>query len=522
MRKPLCLPQNASAGLLPEYVAPELEICLRQHLTTSFLQSGVLSDFYGFIHGTHKSICLALPPALRRAAAGEGIKIKPLVSRWMWLRLQVKYMLGGMRFAVGLVLSNLRGRLAVPVGGKPYVVFMTISKRALPEKIDPSTDGWDMINWYRRSKLYDGELSEIWFNLTGDEPDFNYDPLIKIVQSPLVALPTGRSFISFVFEAIYLCLIAFASLLIGRWWAPIVLLDSIGVAYVKRIPDSQRAKDYFFHSSVLSIRPLWTYAVEKTGSRVTCIMYSHHFPIINPAGPDIPNINPVLAHLSWGRYAIWDGDQRDDILKLGGRDGEFVEVGPISVVDDVKTSRPELPANSVAIFDVNPIRPSMEVFHGLVRPYFSVENMLAFLDQSCRAIKAGGGIPVLKTKGDFDATYFQASRFIELADKHGCVVLEPGISPFWLVKNASAVITCPFTSIPSIGDLFGTPSCYFDPTGQLVGFERNAHGNDLVIGMEALRQWVTKSLNGETENAVYKTDDHPNCLHEEIAGKGAA
>lgn len=501
LRKPLGLPQGASRGFLPKYIEPELDICLRQHLTTNFLQSGSHADFVGFIHGTHPSITLPLPPALRTAATAEGIRVRTLMSKWIWVATQFRYLWRGIRSALGFVRANLQNGLGTPTEGQSYVVFVTVSKRGLPEKIDPNRNSWDLINWYYRSKLHDGAVDEVWFNLTGTEPDFPYDDRIRLVSHPLTKL-SAWLLAYFTLEAVYLCLFAFLSLLAGRWWAPLALRDAIGVSYAKCISPGRRAKDYFFHSSILSLRPLWTYEMERTGSRVTCIMYSHHFPIINPGLPNAQIYNPVLAHLSWGRYAVWDADQRKDILDLGGRDGDFIEVGPIGVVDET-SARPELPQNAIAVFDVNPIRPSIEVKHGLVRPYFTVSNMLAFLDHACGEIRSAGGVPVLKTKGEIGHTYFQAHRFIEIAKKHGCVILDSGVSPFWLVENVRAVISCPFTSIPSIGKLFGTPSCYFDPTGQLAGFERSAHGNDLIIGRSALREWLAHHMTDDRQQVRF-------------------
>lgn len=494
--KSLRLPSNATVGLFPKELAFEMETAIRQRLSVVLLKDGILADLACAITGTVPKIVLPAPKAWRHSAKSGGVKIHSLASRFAWLGIQLKLLWSGIRIFLGYIKRHLLHSHNYS-NKQPYAVFIDVGKRALPETIDVTANHWDLINWYRRSRLYVKGVEKIWFHLKGEMPDYKVSPDIEVVSHPFPRLDNTK-FIKFVIEGAVKCLWAFCSLIIGRWWAPVILREVLDYTYVRQIPIEQRACDYFFHNTIKNVRPLWTFEVERTGSRVTCILFSHHIGIIKPGAPETAKIDLEYAYLSWGRYAVWDTDHEKAILDCGSRPAEFVKVGPVSMVDDIKTL-PDLPENAVGVFDINSIRPTLEMKNGLVRPYFTIVNMLDFLDQACLAIIAAGGVPIIKPKGGFKHAYFQGHRFQEIVERYNCICLDSGTSVVRLSQELNAIIACPFTSIASYGKLFGTPACYFDPTGSLAGFESYTHGNDLIIGKSNLENWLTEILNNDLQ-----------------------
>ena len=397
-----------------------------------------------------------------------------------------------MRVFVRLIRHQYSLPLEQGAATQPYVVFTLISSRALPDKIDPGSDRHDLINWYFRSKLAQPRVKKVWYQLSSQLNERSVAPEVQIVKLPFPRISNFKFILFYTLSSIHV-LLAFFSILFGRWSRAVLLEEFILLEYVRLVPVSSRAVEYVFHNNNKSVRPLWTHEVSATGSMVTCLLYSHHIGIIDPyhAGQDKSDI--AYRYLTWGRYAVWDREHADMIARHTGTDAEFVDVGPITVLDG-NADLPPLPENAVALFDVNPIHPVREIEKGLLRPYHSLETCLAFLDTSCRIIRELSGVPVLKTKGPLDGTYYRSDLFEQLLKKYDCIHIDAGVSAYRLSRQCRAVIAAPFTSVPGFSALTGVTACFFDPTELLKDHPRYTCGAHLVVGETELIAWLSPRL----------------------------
>ena len=71
------------------------------------------------------------------------------------------------------------------------------------------------------------------------------------------------------------------------------------------------------------------------------------------------------------------------------------------------------------------------------------------------------------------------------------ISISPDYSAVDLIKKCSAVISMPFTSTALIGKHLNIPSVYYDPFGLVMKDDRAAHGVPIIIGKEALTDWLT-------------------------------
>ena len=243
-----------------------------------------------------------------------------------------------------------------------HVYFIGLTKNELPK---PGFDGksYDVISWYLQWPKKLSNLQSACHSVRGVSPT----TLGKVAVVPIPKDPTLtrlNQLLNFIAWGLVATTIATIDLLRGRWWHALMLSDATRSCMVRLQDTSDLASEYLFHNSSASYRPLWTYEAESRGSQVTFYFYSTNCePFKTDKG--YPPLPYSWQAMNWSRYLVWNEQQADFVRRCVGSQANIQIVGPIWF-STTAAKLPSLPANLIAVFDIQPRRTS--IYSGLGVP----------------------------------------------------------------------------------------------------------------------------------------------------------
>jgi len=208
-------------------------------------------------------------------------------------------------------------------------------------------------------------------------------------------------------------------------------------------------------------------------------------------------MNVEWKSMNWPRYLVWNEYQANFVRRAVGEQPEVCIVGNIPFQDN-GMELPNLPRNSIAIFDVQPMRDSYYRTLGAEIEYYVPSVAIAFLSDILTVLREFDNPLCLKRKRKIGSLVHPKYRHFlkSLESSSGVLEIDPEIAATRLIRNCVAVIAMPFTSVALLGREQGKPSIYYDPTGIIQKDDRAAHGIDVVTGASELREWLLSlSLN---------------------------
>lgn len=492
------VPISAGAGMVAKEFRGHLEILIRQKLIGDLLYSDLLPQYMHYLHRPSDRFAIALPPAWQKKMAGDGVLINSFLSWAKWTYLQGRYFIKGMRRTVQL-LRDCQKALYAPK--ENYAVLMNLPLSAVPSKLGIDRERHKLVSWYSTNKLRNKDEGAIWAQVPGVANQPRGTDL-WIVRHPFPRLENLRQLLAFAARSAQLIITAFAMALLGRWWAPIVLEDAVMLAYCQVLGGNNLARTYIFNNSDWTRRPLWTHFAEKCGSRIIMASYSTNMePFTWRDGTSTP-VAPGYQIMTWPNYAVWDEGQADFIRSVTKPQNVNIFVtGPIPLSDN-DNDLPEIPENSVAVFDVSVFRSTNLAGLGLVTPYYDVNTVRKFLFETWEAITAADKTMVLKRKRDIGnfAHHDYINAINDLSKKSNVLVIDPSIHAERLIAKAQGVISIPYTSTYVGARLMGIPSIYYDPTRQLQCSGDELHEVKMVQNKSELRDWLVNLSNQNPVN----------------------
>jgi len=171
---------------------------------------------------------------------------------------------------------------------------------------------------------------------------------------------------------------------------------------------------------------------------------------------------------------------------------EIRVVGPIWFSSGYE--RFELPPRSVAVFDSEPPRLSLHFPRSTYSEYLAAypDMHVRFLRDIKIVLQEAQLKMVLKRKREVGSRtrklYLQG--FHDVIKKDGVAVVSSSLSVDAVIKQCLGGISMPFTSTALILREHGLPSAYYDATGWISPDDRAAHGIPVLVGIDALREWV--------------------------------
>lgn len=373
-----------------------------------------------------------------------------------------------------------------------YVYFAGLTKNELPQGKEGNS--YDIISWYLSWANRSSEIKSIGHNVKG-VPSFTCQGVNVCFVNPLVLPQSLAQTLRFILWGVGMACFCLFEWFRGRWWSPLMFGPSIQSYIAKN--QSTYAVDYLFHNSGPR-KPLWLYEVEARGATTTFYFYSTNCDsfMTNKGYQATP---AYYRNMQWGRYLVWDQEQRDFLVRSGNSKENIKVVGPIWF-SDCAAQVPEISKNSILLFDVLPMRSSVHAWVGARLPYYLPAITKKFFEDVLDVCLKLGLVLVHKRKREINKN---SKMYINLKTeeylKTLCLKVPskqilPKISGFRIIQKAKVVVSMPFTSTAIIADYFNKPSCYYDPTNLIQKCDRANHGITVISGKEELLNWVKKHV----------------------------
>lgn len=428
-----------------------------------------------------------LPPAWCDALARNGFRVSKGICALMW----VAYLIGMFAYAWLAMAKSLA--LSLREDDAPYersAYFEGLSASQLPRDQKPS---YDIFSWYASWNGRHPEVSRLSHSVSGGK-------MKEALGLPLVYAslpqPLPRSFrhrIVLLRDFTILATIALLDFLRGRWWHMLLLREVERAALINQAPRERLPKEYMMSNSGWLYRPLWTYAAEAAGSRITFYFYSTNSATFKTAS-GYPRQTNHWELCTWSRYLVWEEEQRDFLRRLG-IDGSIDIVGPIWF-SDADAALPACMPPAIAVFDVQPMRESIYRSLALGYEYYTARTAIGFVE-GISEVTSGLGLKILfKRKRNVGRNIhpLYAVALARLTDTGSLISVEPGLAAQHIIKECSCVVSMPFTSTALIARAMGKPSCYYDPTGLVQHDDRSAYGIRVFNTPEALSDWIASKV----------------------------
>ncbi len=241
---------------------------------------------------------------------------------------------------------------------------------------------------------------------------------------------------------------------------------------------------------------MWTYLAENRGKRVLFYFYSTHC----EGFKTIEGYTPAYfgwKNSTWSHILVWDYGQEEFVKRSIDRTPYTYIVGSIWFESGV-SEIPKLSDNSLAVFDVQPLRDAIYKTIGTPFDVFIPVHCNQFLLDIYEVSSILKMNMVLKRKRNVgNYIHFEYRNLVNLLiNRKNFVSLDADVRAEQLIVQSDAVISMPFTSTAIIAREMGKPSVYYFPNDLIQKDDRAAHGIPVVIGRDELYQWLL-SINNQ-------------------------
>lgn len=484
---------------IPKRFRHSAKYLIRQKLIAYTQHRWLLPEL--MIHSSDPSyrVALPIPKEFRDTLLEEGVRFLIIKSYILWIGFLFKMWARGVLTLIQLILSNITRRLLNAPKEKDYLVFLKLSENNIAR--DNQLDSHDFISWFMRNKISENSFDSIWAesSQTKQQTNFCMGKELSILPNIFPLLQSVKQLVLFGCDSFLAILLSGFRLLRGSWWDAFLLSDIIKFKYFYYLGSKAFASEYIFHVGVCRIRPLWTYLVEESGSAVTMVYYSANTHIFAPQlPPESYTGNPGTRIMTWSRYVVWGEEQGNFLRNIGHTNVNIKQVEYVDFSDSLKKLT-AFPKNSVAVFDVSPVRISFHALLGWPVPYESTLNINKFYKDIICVTKSLDLSVVTKIKRKFKIdlktpTAYQ-SQINSMMKQKNVSVIDPEIAASRMIQNSDIVISFPFTSTAIIAEKLGKPSAYYDPTGLLKDYQSVAGDIPLLLSLSSLKKWLTQVIN---------------------------
>lgn len=470
--------------------AAQAELITRQYLLTRIGSLGLNTALLCSL-GSGYPVIFPMPRIWQQVVARHGFSVARMRCSLAWVGYVGLFWGYGVLSIARQLYVSLRNRIRLqsPTAGR-YVYFIKLIAGNLPQFCRDGRSH-DIVTWYIRWKGKAEHLDVLCHGVANAKV-CNVDGF-PVVFSPhlLPPLDTPGGLVRFTGWALAAVLRSFLDLFRGRWWHALLLAESAKAAMARFQAADKLARDYIFHNSGWIYRPLWTYEVEKKGSRIIFYFYSTNCGEFKSLEGYSKRMGSWQA-MNWPLYLVWDEYQAEFVRRAVGETANIKVVGPIWFHTS-SVEMPALPAGSVAVFDVQPQRSSRYKILGAPQEYYVPETVNQFLLDIHTVIRECKGVMVHKRKRNIGKRLHPkyATLIKNLTEYYDVFSIDPDTSAIRVIESCSAVISMSFTSTALLGRALGKPSIYYDPYGVVQKDDRAAHGIQVLCGKDELRDWLT-------------------------------
>ena len=459
----------------------DIELPVRQFFTTRFLDTSFNRSILYSI-GTSTPLKHPLPKEWRSALINQGVSVDNLSCAVLWH--MYSFLFWGYSILQGLKSIYFLLKKQSSLG------LYTYFDGLVGNNISVNPDSYNIINWYLQWENKDAEIKNICHSVS-DLPNFELGK-VNVVKTDGLPQLKGLKLFKYLVFIVYASIYGFVCLLFKPIYG-LMLWELIKLKRVELANDFDLAEDYLFHNSMPFYRPIWTYIAEEKGSRILFYFYSTNNRNLKTKS-GYPQQTPWHL-ISWPYYLVWDEFQADYIKSFDRYNSIVQEVGPIWFSSSEETI--DVPLNSVAVFDVTPVRSAIYITLGARLEYYIYSTSNQFLSDIQLVLKNEDINMLHKMKRNhaiMDKKYVQ--KINQLIKKSNFIKVPPEIDALQLIKKTKACISMPFTSTALIAKSEGKPSVYYDPSGIIQKDEKAAHGIPILSNIDDLKEWV-RSISDE-------------------------
>lgn len=465
------------------------EIAVRQFLLVRLVSTGLGAALLSSVGKRNAPVVYPLPSAWRKILGEHGFEVAERASAFLWACVVALHFASGIFVVLKFAVADAR-HLLRPANKelKRHVYFDALGLGNLPP-VGGGGEKNDIVSWYLDWPGRAVALDRVCHNVaTAGMRELDGTEVVP-VASPLHSFSDWSSLARFLAGCIISIGKAFFRSLAGHWWHSMMLGETVKATHVRVQDPALLARDYLFHNSNWIYRPLWTYEAERRGSRILFYFYSTNTEQFKQSGI-YPEPTYGWRVMTWSHYLVWDEYQAAFIRRAVDLIPEVTIVGPILFQSGSQISI-QIPANAIAVFDVQPMRDAIYQSLALATEYYIPRQTNQFLIDIQETGDSFGKVMVLKRKraigNKLHPLYLSLVR--KLQDKSNYIEIDPDTSATALIEKCAGVISAPFTSTALLGRELGKPSIYYDPHGACEKDDRAAHGIPILSGKKELQQW---------------------------------
>ncbi|WP_422670909.1 polysaccharide biosynthesis PFTS motif protein [Candidatus Methylopumilus planktonicus] len=469
------------------------EIVIRQYLHHRLVGEKLNLILLRSLANNHK-VVYPLPIEWRKKLEEHGFSVGRYRTAVLWQMYILCMWLVGVYRLCKLFVKNLT-IIDDNDYSQDYVFFASLSPSNI-SKNDVEISQFNIVTWWIQWSRNKGQIKSL-FHTVSNRPAFILDN-IKVQPVPhfLPKLKGVSLNAKYILRASYITLKAFINYIFGSWYNAFMLNQYADLIHAQLVNPKELAKEYFFHNSDWKYRPLWTYDVENNGAKVFMYFYSTNCEALKHKKNDGSyNIN-LYKGMTWSNYLVWDDYQAQFLLKSLDNNAKCEVAGPIWFSDSEKEV-PQIPDNSVMIFDVEPFRTSVYQSYCFDIEYYVSDIAKQFILDIYDVLSSHDLNMVLKRKRHIGNKSSKSYTKIldDLEKQDNFITVDPEISAFRLIKtNTNLVISMPYTSTAQIAKSYGLLSIYYDPSGLLLKDDSISHGVPLISGKDELITWFQNYL----------------------------
>jgi polysaccharide biosynthesis PFTS motif protein len=470
-------------------VKENLPIAIRQYL---LLRRGYVRLHFALLKqvGDGKRFSYSFPADFRKVIADNGFRINNALSGVLFTADVFLQWIRGIVSIVQILFRQLTGQLKnAGSASAPYIFFSGLQSSNLP-KPGPDGKSYDIISWYLKQHPGLPKTTALRHTVS-DHPSLQYcGYTIAYQQEPFAGTLSFWNLFRFAGWAFATTITSGILALAGNWWYAYLLPELSISALVRFAGEKQIAQTYLFPNNGTVYRPLWSYEAEKKGSHIVHYFYSTFEEFKLPAGY-IPN-SIYWNLLNWPHYMVWDQWQEETIRQNVSFPGEIDITGSIWLSSS-SDPMPDIPEQSVAVFDIPPIRTSLHFGISTVIDlgYGTPDVPVRFIKEIAAAASSHGYKVVQKQKREIGKASYKSYRQLidNLTAGKQVIQVQPETSPVQVIEKCSAVLSMPFTSTAIIARELGKPSAFYDPMGVIDKNDKGAHGIPVLSGRDELENW---------------------------------
>lgn len=488
---PLFTSNKINTCLIIDSNEVNLEICARQLILSRYTGIEFNKEILKTFSNNNYKFSYSLPLVWLKVLKNNHIRVNLIRSSFLWHIEILKYFIFSFH---EIFIQSKRTIISIFnnefKNDESFVYFDSLVHSNLPNK--NGTFKYGIFPWYLKWRSEVG--ANFFAHSVPNHDGFFLNDKVRVdylkhqFSSPRTIIKLFK-FVIFSFWKIFQ---STTLLFFGKWWNLLLLKEFLLSEVVKLNKGKGLAKTYLFHNSSWIYRPIWTYSAEKIGTEILFYFYStniERFKKIDEQAK-IPNSWEIVT---WSNLLVWDKYQEDFIKKNVLHKNKIKIVGPIEF-NASKDLEIGIMQNSIAIFDVQPVRTSFYISLGMDQEYYTPEITNIFLDDIVECASICGLNVSFKRKRNIKklSNTKYTNKLKQLANNKIFNNIDPLITAEQIIEKSKATISMPFTSTALIAKFMDKPSVFYDPSCIIQKDDIAAHGIEIISNKVDLLNWMSK------------------------------